>query len=161
MGMRVYVSLKKESREFAKYSICATLIVNDRDINCINQYEEDIDMRIINGGSTTDNQAIVISAPLISDELSNSIICNMNHKEVIEDQFYKNKRTLKAVMMKYDIDNRFQWKTKRSSLVRCNDLFSHFEQQILFLEKQAEATDPTTDRHGHDEPSQGLVSKQL
>ena len=29
------------------------------------------------------------------------------------------------------------------------------------MEKQAEATDPTTDRHGHDGPSQGLVSKQL
>ena len=29
------------------------------------------------------------------------------------------------------------------------------------LEKQAEATDPTTDRHGHDGPSQGLVSKHL
>ena len=73
---------------------------------------------MINGRSTTNNQAIVISAPLISDELSNSIIFNMNHKEVIEDQVYKNKRTLKAVMMKYAIDNRFQWKTKRSSLVR-------------------------------------------
>ena len=36
-----------------------------------------------------------------------------------------------------------------------------FEQQILFLEKQAEATDPTTDRHGHDRPSQGLVSKHI
>ena len=43
----------------------------------------------------------------------------------------------------------------------CNDLFSRYEQQILFLEKQAEATDPTTDRHGHDGPSQGLVSKHL
>ena len=43
----------------------------------------------------------------------------------------------------------------------CNDLFSRFEQQILFLEKQAEATDPTMDRHGHDGPSQGLVSKHL
>ena len=29
------------------------------------------------------------------------------------------------------------------------------------LEKQAEATDSTTDRHGHDGPSQGLVSKHL
>ena len=29
------------------------------------------------------------------------------------------------------------------------------------MEKQAEATDPTTDRHGHDGPSQGLVSKHL
>ena len=40
-------------------------------------------------------------------------------------------------------------------------MFSHLEQQILFLEKQAEATDPTTDRHGNDGPSQGLVSKHL
>ena len=44
---------------------------------------------------------------------------------------------------------------------RCNDLFSRFEQQILFLEKQAEATNPTMDRHGHDGPSQVLVSKHL
>ena len=43
----------------------------------------------------------------------------------------------------------------------CNDLFSRFEQQILFLEKQAEATDPTTDHHGHDGQSQGLISKHL
>ena len=43
----------------------------------------------------------------------------------------------------------------------CNDLVSRFEQQILFRENQAEATDPTTDRHGHDGPSQGLVSKHL
>ena len=43
----------------------------------------------------------------------------------------------------------------------CNDLFSRFEQQILFLEKHAEATDPTMNRHGNDRPSQGLVSKHL
>ena len=43
----------------------------------------------------------------------------------------------------------------------CNDPFSHFEQQTLFLEKLAEATDPTMERHGHDGPSQGLVSKHL
>ena len=30
----------------------------------------------------------------------------------------------------------------------CKDLFSRFEQQILFLEKLVEATDPTTDRRG-------------
>ena len=48
-----------------------------------------------------------------------------------------------------------------NTLAICNDLFSRFELQILFLEKQAEATDPTTDRHGHDGPSQGLVSKHL
>ena len=43
----------------------------------------------------------------------------------------------------------------------CNDLFSHFEQQTSILEKQAEATDQTTICHGHDGPSQGLVSKHL
>ena len=43
----------------------------------------------------------------------------------------------------------------------CNDLFSRFEQQILFLEKQAETTEPTTDRHGHDGRTQGLISKHL
>ena len=41
------------------------------------------------------------------------------------------------------------------------DPFSHFEQQTSILEKLAEATDPTTDRQGHDGPSQGLVSKHL
>ena len=29
------------------------------------------------------------------------------------------------------------------------------------MEKLAEAMDPTTDRHGHDGPSQSLVSKHL
>ena len=37
----------------------------------------------------------------------------------------------------------------------CNDLFSRFEQQILFLEKLSESTEPTTDRRG------GLVPKHL
>ena len=43
----------------------------------------------------------------------------------------------------------------------CNDPFSRLEQQTSILEKLAEATDPTTERHGHDGPSQGLVSKHL
>ena len=37
----------------------------------------------------------------------------------------------------------------------CNDLFSRFEQQILFLEKLSWSTDPKTDRRG------GLVPKYL
>ena len=50
---------------------------------------------------------------------------------------------------------------KRFRVRECIDLFSRFEQQILFLEKQAEMTEPTTDRHEHDGPSRGLVSKHL
>ena len=49
----------------------------------------------------------------------------------------------------------------RPSIIEFNDLFSRFEQQTSILEKLAEATDPTTERHGHDGPSQGLVSKHL
>ena len=37
--------------------------------------------------------------------------------------------------------------------IYCTDLFSHFEQQISILEKLAETTDFTADRHGHDGPS--------
>ena len=33
--------------------------------------------------------------------------------------------------------------------------------RLQFWKKLAEATDPTTERHGHDGPSQGLVSKHL
>ena len=43
--------------------------------------------------------------------------------------------------------------SKKKKVTPCNDLFSRFEQQTLILEKQAKATDPKTDRHGHDEPS--------
>ena len=43
----------------------------------------------------------------------------------------------------------------------CNDLFSRFEQQILFLEKQAETTEPTTERHGRDGPSRVSRPKTL
>ena len=43
----------------------------------------------------------------------------------------------------------------------CNDLFSHFEQQILFLEKQAQTTKPTTERHGHNGPSRVSRPKTL
>ena len=44
---------------------------------------------------------------------------------------------------------------RASYMIRCNDLFSRFEQQTLILEKLAGTTDPTTDRRG------GLVSKHL
>ena len=55
----------------------------------------------------------------------------------------------------------FTKQCRKNDSLHCNDLFSHLEQQTPILEKLAEATDPTTDRHGHDGPSQGLVSKHL
>ena len=46
-------------------------------------------------------------------------------------------------------------------MINCNDPFSRFEQQILILEKQAERTEPTTERHGHDGPSRVSRPKTL
>ena len=43
----------------------------------------------------------------------------------------------------------------------CNDPFSRFEKQTLILEKLAEATDPTTERHGNDGPSRVSRPKTL
>ena len=67
-------------------------------------------------------------------------------------------------MKKNDISTRISlhenpWNLKDP--LECNDPFSRFEQQTSILEKLAEATDPTTDRQGHDGPSQGLASKHL
>ena len=45
--------------------------------------------------------------------------------------------------------------------MNCNDPFSRFEQQTSILEKLAEATDPTMERHGHDGPSRVSRPKTL
>ena len=44
---------------------------------------------------------------------------------------------------------------------KCNDPFSRFEQQTSILEKLAEATDPTMERHWHDGPSRESRPKIL
>ena len=63
--------------------------------------------------------------------------------------------------MKKAWHNRFEILCEEIYSLHCNDPFSRFEQQTSILKKLAEATDPTTGRHGHDGPSQGLVSKHL
>ena len=63
----------------------------------------------------------------------------------------------KFLNLKYEASDNLQG----YALPNCNDLFSRFEQQTSILEKLAEATDPTTDRQGHDGQSQGLVPKHL
>ncbi|KAH0685366.1 hypothetical protein KY284_015919 [Solanum tuberosum] len=115
MGVRVYVSLKKENKELAKYPICVTVFVKDCELTDRNLYEDGVDMSGIDKGDTIDTQALVLSAPLVSNAINNEIISNINQTEVMEDQVYKDKGTLKAVMRKYAIDHRFQWKTDRSS----------------------------------------------
>ena len=73
-------------------------------------------------------------------------------------KFY-HKHKLNLHMLKLNLDQGNQkWKKK---LTNCNDLFSRFEQQTSILEKLAETTDPTTDRHGHDGLSRGSRFKTL
>ncbi|WMV49530.1 hypothetical protein MTR67_042915 [Solanum verrucosum] len=118
MGVRVYVSLKKENKELAKYPICVTVFVKDCELTDRNLYEDGVDMSGIDEGDIIDTQALVLSAPLVSNAINNEIISNINQTEVMEDQVYKDKGTLKAVMRKCAIDHRFQWKTDISSEIR-------------------------------------------
>ncbi|KAH0671147.1 hypothetical protein KY289_025640 [Solanum tuberosum] len=115
MSVRVYVSLKKENKKLAKYPICVTMFVKDCELTDRNLYEDNVHMSGIDGRDTIDTQALVLSAPLVSNAINNEIISNINQTEVMEDQVYKDKETLKAVMRKYAFDHRFQWKTDISS----------------------------------------------
>uniref|UniRef100_A0A3Q7G5E0 Uncharacterized protein n=1 Tax=Solanum lycopersicum TaxID=4081 RepID=A0A3Q7G5E0_SOLLC len=67
------------------------------------------------GIDIVDTESLVINVPNNSDNMNCDIITNAKHKVVLEDQVYKDKGTLKAVMTQYAIDHRFQWKTNRSS----------------------------------------------
>ncbi|KAK6776024.1 hypothetical protein RDI58_027025 [Solanum bulbocastanum] len=61
----------------------------------------------IDEGDTSDTKALVLSIPFMSDDMNCDIIPNINQKEVMEDQVYMDKETLKALMMQYAIDHRF------------------------------------------------------
>ncbi|KAK6802756.1 hypothetical protein RDI58_000539 [Solanum bulbocastanum] len=52
----------------------------------------------LDGGYTTDTQAIMHSMAFVSEVINCDIISNINQKEVMVDQVYKDKGTLKAVM---------------------------------------------------------------
>ncbi|KAH0776606.1 hypothetical protein KY290_008017 [Solanum tuberosum] len=52
-------------------------------------------------------KALVLSIPFMSDDMNCGIIPNINQKEVMEDQVYMDKETLKALMTQYAIDHRF------------------------------------------------------
>ncbi|KAK6780254.1 hypothetical protein RDI58_022438 [Solanum bulbocastanum] len=54
----------------------------------------------------------------IFDGVNNLIITNRNQKEVMVNQIYIDKSTLKDVMKKYSIENRFQFLVERSNSIR-------------------------------------------
>ncbi|XP_015075318.1 uncharacterized protein LOC107019298 [Solanum pennellii] len=80
-----------------------------------NMFENGFEMCGPDGIDIVDTEALVLSVPNNGINMNCDIITNAKHKVVLEDQVYKDKGTLKAVMMQYAINHRFQWKTDRSS----------------------------------------------
>ncbi|KAK6782185.1 hypothetical protein RDI58_019981 [Solanum bulbocastanum] len=111
IGVRVYVSLKKDNKELTKYPLCVFVFVKDCELTDRNLLEDGVGMCGIDGEDIVDTQALVLSVPFVSDDMNCDIITNIKHKVVLEDQVYKDKETLKVVMTQYAIDHRFQWKT--------------------------------------------------
>ena len=125
MSVRVYVELKKDSRQFGMYPLCITTTDKLSEYNVssesvvegdIPQLEYNRQLQVMNTddatelASSTSGQQIVVYNDLI--------ISNHNHKEIMVNQVYNDKDTLKAVMKKYAIDNRFQFRTERSNSIR-------------------------------------------
>ncbi|KAH0730135.1 hypothetical protein KY289_001323 [Solanum tuberosum] len=108
MGVRVYVSLKKDNKELAKYPLCVSVFVNDCELIDRNILKDGVEICGIEGGDIVDTQALLLSVPNNSDFMNCDIITNNKHKVVLEDQVYMDKGTLKAVMTNYAIEHKFQ-----------------------------------------------------
>ncbi|KAH0755191.1 hypothetical protein KY290_025461 [Solanum tuberosum] len=119
MGVRVYVSLKKDNKELAKYPLCVSVFVNDCELADRNILEDGFGMCGIDGEDVVDTQALVLSVPNNNNYMNCDIITNTKHKVVLEDQVYKDKETLKSVITQYAIEHRFQWRTDRSNEHTC------------------------------------------
>ncbi|KAG5621707.1 hypothetical protein H5410_006925 [Solanum commersonii] len=98
MGVRVYVSLKKDNKELAKYLLCVSVFVNDCELADRNILEDGFGMCGIDGGDIVDTQSLVLSVLNNNDYMNCDIITNTKHKVVLEDQVYKDKETLKSMM---------------------------------------------------------------
>ncbi|XP_019238246.1 PREDICTED: uncharacterized protein LOC109218340 [Nicotiana attenuata] len=124
MGNRVHVELKKENREFGMYPLCITTIekelvsggsLNQGDIVQIDEAVQRYD------SDTNDTLAIdfVNSGEAIGvfELHKDLIIPKTNQREVMAEQVYKDKATLKEVMENYAIAQRFQFRVDRSNAV--------------------------------------------
>ncbi|KAG5568463.1 hypothetical protein H5410_064526 [Solanum commersonii] len=135
MGVKVYVETKKEHRDMAKYPLCVTttepvnLETNSTLIPLLCSDTSE-DMRVIHNSyfSNTFN-GIGEAIGLIGfgsceevdelEELAPGIIVNPNHSLFEKDQVYKNKYVLTSALKRHSILKHFQFKTTRSSSIRC------------------------------------------
>ncbi|XP_060201809.1 uncharacterized protein LOC132630235 [Lycium barbarum] len=127
MSVRVYVELKKENRQFGMYPLCITTTDRTSEYSLSGEIviQGSLAIADTNGIHEMDaNDSIALAASASSKEIvifageNDFIISNRNKKEVMVNQVYNDKETLKAVMTKYAIDNRFQFRTERSNSVR-------------------------------------------
>ncbi|XP_060200439.1 uncharacterized protein LOC132628691 [Lycium barbarum] len=124
MSVRVYVELKKDSWQFGMYPLCITTTDNVSEYIMssesvvegeIPQIEYNHQLQIMN---TDDSIALVASTSGQPIVLYNDfIISNRNQKEIMVNQVYSDKDTLKVVITKYAIDNRFQFRTENSNSI--------------------------------------------
>ncbi|XP_060190798.1 uncharacterized protein LOC132620107 [Lycium barbarum] len=127
MSVRVYVELKKENKQLAMYPLCITTTDKSVD-NCVSG-ESCIEGGVLQIGyiKQTNDMETVVSGDLASSSCGNAVvvfendtnlvISYKNQKEVVVDQVYKDKDTLKAVMANYAISNRFNFRAERSNAI--------------------------------------------
>lgn len=120
----VYVMLQKAKKDFNRYPIYVTVMDKiEQNISNMWKYSWAREINCMNGLNEFEmNELIIVEViePLNTFEAfwSNVVISNPYHKHVEVDQVYKDKTTLKVIMEQYTINHRFQFKTKRSNVVR-------------------------------------------
>ncbi|XP_060217333.1 protein FAR1-RELATED SEQUENCE 2-like [Lycium barbarum] len=132
MSVRVYVELKKENKQLAMYPLCIT--TTDKSVDTCVSGESCIEGGFLQIGYIKQTNAMetVVSGDLASSSCGNAVvvfendtnlvISDKNQKEVVVDQVYKDKDTLKVVMANYAISNRFNFRAERSNAIRASSV---------------------------------------
>ncbi|KAH0634355.1 hypothetical protein KY284_037141 [Solanum tuberosum] len=125
MGMRFFMELKRCQTNCGMYPLCIT--TKDHNFGCgINgeiAFEPDTSIVQVGGDDMNVSGVVLqeirsVDALCILDMNSDHVIGDCNKKFVQVKQLYKDKKTIVAVMQKYVIDNRFQYKVARSDKKR-------------------------------------------
>ncbi|MCE3051411.1 hypothetical protein HAX54_049767, partial [Datura stramonium] len=125
MGVRLYVELKKFNRDFGLHPLCINVsdkLLEHCDIvnlnfsvdtlsnGCLEQvvHSNSMDTFPINSSKTDESL-------LICNNQFDFVVSDCIQKDVRETQAYKDKETMVAVMRRYSIDQRFQYRVSRSN----------------------------------------------
>nr|XP_025884426.1 uncharacterized protein LOC109119054 [Solanum lycopersicum] len=121
MSMRFFMELKRCQTNCRKYSLCITTKYH----NFGGEIAFELDTSIVQVGGDDVNVSVVVlpenrsaDALCILNINSDHVIGDCSHKFVQIKQLYKNNKSIVAVMQKYAIDNRFQYKVARSDKMR-------------------------------------------